>query len=90
MPFNFPDFLEEEEGVEAEDEAEIVGTPSPKKLSHPSHTSHTSNPDHHHLRPGPTTGVREQEEEEEADEEEDTMNRIDHAPQREKALSGQR
>lgn len=84
-PFFFPnpdDFLEEEEGVEAEDEAEIVGTPSPKKLSHPSHTSHTSNPDHHHLRPGPTTGVREQEEEEEADEEEDTMNRIMHRRER--------
>ncbi|CAB1434549.1 unnamed protein product, partial [Pleuronectes platessa] len=48
-PFFFPnqdDFLEEEEVVEVEDEAEIVGTQSSKKPSHPSQTSHTSNPSH--------------------------------------------
>uniref|UniRef100_A0A3B4AIT6 Hexosyltransferase n=1 Tax=Periophthalmus magnuspinnatus TaxID=409849 RepID=A0A3B4AIT6_9GOBI len=45
-PFFFPnpdDFLEEEEVVDTEDEAEIVGTPPPKK---PSQTSHTANPEH--------------------------------------------
>lgn len=74
-PFFFPnpdDFLEEEEVVDAEDEAEIVGTPSPKKPSHPSQTSHTSNPSHQHSRPGPTTAGREGEEEvEDPDEEEE-------------------
>ncbi|XP_067445400.1 N-acetyl-beta-glucosaminyl-glycoprotein 4-beta-N-acetylgalactosaminyltransferase 1 [Thunnus thynnus] len=74
-PFFFPnpdDFLEEEEVVDAEDEAEIVGTPSPKKPSHPSQTSHTSNPSHQHSRPGPTTAGKEGEEEvEDPDEEEE-------------------
>ncbi|XP_022610366.1 N-acetyl-beta-glucosaminyl-glycoprotein 4-beta-N-acetylgalactosaminyltransferase 1 [Seriola dumerili] len=66
-PFFFPnpdDFLEEEEVVEGEDEAEIVGTQSPKKPSHPSLTSHTSNPSHQHSKPGPTPAGREGEEEE--------------------------
>lgn len=64
-----PDFLEEEEVVEAEDEAEIVGTQSPKKPSHP---SHTSNPSHQHSKPGPTPAGRQGEEEEgDPDEEEE-------------------
>ncbi|XP_047189491.1 N-acetyl-beta-glucosaminyl-glycoprotein 4-beta-N-acetylgalactosaminyltransferase 1 isoform X2 [Scophthalmus maximus] len=66
-PFFFPnpdDFLEEEEVVDAEDEAEIVGTQAPKKPSHPSQTSHTSNPSHQHPKPGPTPASREVEEEE--------------------------
>uniref|UniRef100_A0A3B4XW00 Beta-1,4-N-acetylgalactosaminyltransferase n=1 Tax=Seriola lalandi dorsalis TaxID=1841481 RepID=A0A3B4XW00_SERLL len=58
------EFLEEEEVVEGEDEAEIVGTQSPKKPSHPSLTSHTSNPSHQHSKPGPTPAGREGEEEE--------------------------
>lgn len=66
-----PDFLEEEEVVEAEDEAEIVGTQSPKKPSHPSQTSHTSNPSHQHSKPGPTPAGREGEEEEEDPDEEE-------------------
>uniref|UniRef100_A0A3Q0QTZ6 Beta-1,4-N-acetylgalactosaminyltransferase n=1 Tax=Amphilophus citrinellus TaxID=61819 RepID=A0A3Q0QTZ6_AMPCI len=54
-PFFFPnpdDFLEEEEVVDAEDEAEIVGTQSPKKPSYPSQTSHTSNPFYQQSKPG--------------------------------------
>ncbi|MCJ8735801.1 hypothetical protein PDJAM_G00251560 [Pangasius djambal] len=46
-PFFFPnpdDFLEEEEGVDPEDEEEIVGTPPSKRLTRPSQTSHTSSP----------------------------------------------
>lgn len=57
-PFFFPnpdDFLEEEEVVDAEDEAEIVGTPPPKRPSRPSQTSHTSRPEHHRLKPAPST-----------------------------------
>ncbi|KAJ4937667.1 hypothetical protein JOQ06_002299 [Pogonophryne albipinna] len=53
-PFFFPnpdDFLDEEEVVDFEDEAEIVGTQPPKKPSHP---SHTSNPSHPHSKPAPT------------------------------------
>uniref|UniRef100_A0A4W6EJZ8 Beta-1,4-N-acetylgalactosaminyltransferase n=1 Tax=Lates calcarifer TaxID=8187 RepID=A0A4W6EJZ8_LATCA len=61
----------EEEVVEAEDEAEIVGTQSPKKPSHPSQTSHTSNPSHQHSKPGPTPAGREGEEEEEDPDEEE-------------------
>lgn len=64
------DFLEEEEVVDTEDEAEIVGTPSPKKPSHPSQTSHTSNPSHQNSKPGPTPAGREDEEEEDPNEEE--------------------
>lgn len=67
------DFLEEEEVVDTEDEAEIVGTQEPKKPSHPSHTSHTSNLSRH-SRPGPTppsNNVEEQEEEEDPPEEEE-------------------
>lgn len=60
------DFLEEEEVVEAEDEAEIVGTQSPKKPSHP---SHTSNPSHLHSKPGTTPAGREGDEEEDPNEE---------------------
>ncbi|XP_071359644.1 N-acetyl-beta-glucosaminyl-glycoprotein 4-beta-N-acetylgalactosaminyltransferase 1 [Trachinotus anak] len=74
-PFFFPnpdDFLEEEEVVEGDDEAEIVGTQSPKKPSHPSLTSHTSNPYHQHSKPGPTPAGRGGEEEEvDPDEEEE-------------------
>ncbi|KAF1387045.1 hypothetical protein PFLUV_G00101200 [Perca fluviatilis] len=74
-PFFFPnpdDFLDEEEVVDVEDEAEIVGTQSPKKPSHPSQTSHTSNPSHLHSKPAPTPAGREgEEEEEDPDEEED-------------------
>ncbi|XP_029992424.1 N-acetyl-beta-glucosaminyl-glycoprotein 4-beta-N-acetylgalactosaminyltransferase 1 [Sphaeramia orbicularis] len=87
-PFFFPnpdDFLEEEEVVDAEDEAEIVGTQSPKKSSHPSQTSHISSPIYQHSRPGPTPGGREgEEEEEEADEEEEegALNSIIHRRER--------
>uniref|UniRef100_A0A8C4EDB9 Beta-1,4-N-acetylgalactosaminyltransferase n=1 Tax=Dicentrarchus labrax TaxID=13489 RepID=A0A8C4EDB9_DICLA len=73
-PFFFPnpdDFLEEEEVVDTEDEAEIVGTQPPKKPSHPSQTSHTSNPSHQHSNPVPTQAVREGEEEEEDPDEEE-------------------
>nr|XP_046250749.1 N-acetyl-beta-glucosaminyl-glycoprotein 4-beta-N-acetylgalactosaminyltransferase 1 [Scatophagus argus] len=69
-PFFFPnpdDFLEEEEVVDTEDEAEIVGTQPPKKPSHPSQTSHTYNPSAQHSKPGPTPAAREEEEEEEED-----------------------
>ncbi|KAM6960515.1 N-acetyl-beta-glucosaminyl-glycoprotein 4-beta-N-acetylgalactosaminyltransferase 1 [Aplochiton taeniatus] len=55
-PFFFPnpdDFLEEEEGVDVEDEAEIVGTQPPRRGSPPSLTGHTSRPSHR-LGPGPT------------------------------------
>uniref|UniRef100_A0A672GKL7 Beta-1,4-N-acetylgalactosaminyltransferase n=1 Tax=Salarias fasciatus TaxID=181472 RepID=A0A672GKL7_SALFA len=60
-PFFFPnpdDFLEEEEMVDTEDEAEIVGTQAPKKPSRPSQSSHTSKPPHQHSRPGPTPADR--------------------------------
>ncbi|KAK5902521.1 hypothetical protein CesoFtcFv8_007765 [Champsocephalus esox] len=70
-PFFFPnpdDFLDEEEVVDFEDEAEIVGTQPPKKPSHP---SHTSNPSHPHLKPESTPAGREGEEEEEDPEEEE-------------------
>ncbi|KAM6937454.1 N-acetyl-beta-glucosaminyl-glycoprotein 4-beta-N-acetylgalactosaminyltransferase 1 [Xenentodon cancila] len=66
--FFFPnpdDFLEEEEVVDAEDEAEIVGTQSPKRPSHPSQTSHTSNPSHQHSKTGVTPAGRVEEEVEE-------------------------
>ncbi|KAF4081207.1 hypothetical protein AMELA_G00158720 [Ameiurus melas] len=46
-PFFFPnpdDFLEEEEGVDTEDEEEIVGTPPSKRVTRPSQTSQTSSP----------------------------------------------
>ncbi|XP_052453761.1 N-acetyl-beta-glucosaminyl-glycoprotein 4-beta-N-acetylgalactosaminyltransferase 1 isoform X1 [Carassius gibelio] len=46
-PFFFPnpdDFLEEEEGVDPEDEAQVVGTLSVTKTVQPSHSSHTSSP----------------------------------------------
>uniref|UniRef100_A0A3Q1J1Y6 Beta-1,4-N-acetylgalactosaminyltransferase n=1 Tax=Anabas testudineus TaxID=64144 RepID=A0A3Q1J1Y6_ANATE len=83
-PFFFPnpdDFLEEEEVVEAEDEAEIVGTQSPRKPSHP---SHTSNPSHQHSKPGPTPAGREGEEEEDDpdEEEEGAVNRNVHHRER--------
>ncbi|KAF3689011.1 N-acetyl-beta-glucosaminyl-glycoprotein 4-beta-N-acetylgalactosaminyltransferase 1 [Channa argus] len=86
-PFFFPnpdDFLEEEEVVEAEDEAEIVGTLSPKKLSHPSQTSHTSNPSHQHSKPGPTPAGRKGDDELENpdDEEEEAVNSIVHHRER--------
>ncbi|XP_047452410.1 N-acetyl-beta-glucosaminyl-glycoprotein 4-beta-N-acetylgalactosaminyltransferase 1 [Mugil cephalus] len=92
-PFFFPnpdDFLEEEEVVDAEDEAEIVGTQSPKKPSHPSHTGHTSNPSHPHSKPGATPAGGEKEEEEE-DEEEGAVDSIRRErrnfPRRDKQMS---
>ncbi|KAM9753024.1 N-acetyl-beta-glucosaminyl-glycoprotein 4-beta-N-acetylgalactosaminyltransferase 1 isoform 2-T3 [Menidia menidia] len=66
-PFFFPnpdDFLEEEEVVDTEDESEIVGTQLPKQPSRPDQASHTSNPSHQQLKPGPTTDAREGKEEE--------------------------
>ncbi|KAM8860929.1 N-acetyl-beta-glucosaminyl-glycoprotein 4-beta-N-acetylgalactosaminyltransferase 1 [Synchiropus picturatus] len=60
--FFFPnpdDFLEEEEMVDIEDEAEIVGTQPPKK------PSRVSNPTRKHLRATPISRGREEEEEEE-------------------------
>ncbi|KAG8012516.1 N-acetyl-beta-glucosaminyl-glycoprotein 4-beta-N-acetylgalactosaminyltransferase 1, partial [Nibea albiflora] len=85
-PFFFPnpdDFLEEEEVVDTEDEAEIVGTQPPKRLSHPSQASHTSNPSHQHSKPGPTPAGREGEEEEDPDEEEEgAVNSIIHRRER--------
>lgn len=67
--------------VEAEDEAEIVGTQSPRKPSHP---SHTSNPSHQHSKPGPTPAGREGEEEEDDpdEEEEGAVNRNVHHRER--------
>lgn len=61
--------------VDPEDEAEIVGTQSPKKSSHPSQTSHTSRPSHQRSRPGATPAGRggEEEEEEDADDEEERV-----------------
>ncbi|XP_028306164.1 N-acetyl-beta-glucosaminyl-glycoprotein 4-beta-N-acetylgalactosaminyltransferase 1 isoform X2 [Gouania willdenowi] len=64
---NPDDFLEEEEGVDADDEAEIVGTPSTKKQSHLSQTSHTSNPSRPHSKSLPGDRGEEKEEEEEVD-----------------------
>lgn len=51
--------------VDTEDEAEIVGTPEPKRPSRPSHTGHTSNLSWQHSRPGPTPPSNDVEEEEE-------------------------
>lgn len=75
-----PDFLEEEEVVDTEDEAEIVGTQLPKKLSHPSQTSHTTNPSQQHSKPGTTPAGRggEEEEEDPDEEEEGAVNSIVH------------
>uniref|UniRef100_A0AAQ6A9W7 Beta-1,4-N-acetylgalactosaminyltransferase n=1 Tax=Amphiprion ocellaris TaxID=80972 RepID=A0AAQ6A9W7_AMPOC len=74
----------EEEVVDTEDEAEIIGTQSPKKPSHPSQTSHTSNPSHQHSKPGPTQAGGEEEEEEEDpnEEEEGAVNSIVHRRER--------
>uniref|UniRef100_A0A1A8MIP7 Beta-1,4-N-acetylgalactosaminyltransferase n=3 Tax=Nothobranchius pienaari TaxID=704102 RepID=A0A1A8MIP7_9TELE len=61
-PFFFPnpdDFLAEEELVDTEDEAEIVGTQLPRKPSNPSQTSRTSNPSH--VKTGPTPADKEEE-----------------------------
>lgn len=66
-----PDFLEEEEVVDTEDEAEIVGTQLPKKPSHPSQSSHTSDPSHQHSKSGTTPAGKDKEEEEDPDEEEE-------------------
>lgn len=58
--------------IDAEDEAEIVGTQLPKKPTHPSQSSHTSNPSQHHSRPWPTPAGRGEEEEDvDPDEEEE-------------------
>lgn len=77
VSFVSPDFLEEEEVVDMEDEAEIVGTQPPKKPSHPSQTSHTSNPSHQHSKPGPTPAGREGEEEEEDPDEDEEEGAVD-------------
>lgn len=60
-----PDFLEEEEVVDAEDEAEIVGTQPPRKPTHPSQSSPVYNTSHQHSETGTTTAGREEEEDEE-------------------------
>ncbi|XP_034735682.1 N-acetyl-beta-glucosaminyl-glycoprotein 4-beta-N-acetylgalactosaminyltransferase 1 [Etheostoma cragini] len=73
-PFFFPnpdDFLDEEEVVDIEDEAEIVGTQSPKKPPHPSQSSYTSNPTRLHSKPALTPAGKEGEEEEEDPDEEE-------------------
>ncbi|XP_061532771.1 N-acetyl-beta-glucosaminyl-glycoprotein 4-beta-N-acetylgalactosaminyltransferase 1 isoform X1 [Phycodurus eques] len=70
-PFFFPnpdDFLEEGEMVDMEDEAEIVGTQSPRKPQ----TSHASKASHQHPQPGPTfAGKDVKDEEVDPDEKED-------------------
>ncbi|KAM4573011.1 N-acetyl-beta-glucosaminyl-glycoprotein 4-beta-N-acetylgalactosaminyltransferase 1 isoform 2-T2 [Odontesthes bonariensis] len=87
-PFFFPnpdDFLEEEEVVDIEDEAEIVGTQSSKRSFHPNQTSHTSNPSHQHSKTRPTPAAREVKEEEDDpnEEEEGAVNSfIDHRERR--------
>uniref|UniRef100_A0A3Q2P9M7 Beta-1,4-N-acetylgalactosaminyltransferase n=1 Tax=Fundulus heteroclitus TaxID=8078 RepID=A0A3Q2P9M7_FUNHE len=61
-PFFFPnpdDFLEEEEVVDTDDEAEIVGTQSPRKPSHPSLSSHMYNISNQHSKTGATPAGRE-------------------------------
>ncbi|XP_051978544.1 N-acetyl-beta-glucosaminyl-glycoprotein 4-beta-N-acetylgalactosaminyltransferase 1-like [Xyrauchen texanus] len=53
-PFFFPnpdDFLEEEEGVDLDDEAQVIGTQSAKKSANTSQSSHTLSPSH---KPVPT------------------------------------
>lgn len=77
-----PDFLEEEEVVDAEDEAEIVGTQAPRKPSHPSQTSHTSNPSHQHSKTWPTPSDREEEEDEKDPKDEEEVNGILHRRKR--------
>uniref|UniRef100_A0A3Q2CP63 Hexosyltransferase n=2 Tax=Cyprinodon variegatus TaxID=28743 RepID=A0A3Q2CP63_CYPVA len=87
-PFFFPnpdDFLEEEEVVDAEDEAEIVGTQSARKSSHPSQSSLVYNTSNQHSKNGATAVSREEEEakeepKEEGDEEEmgDVENIVRH------------
>lgn len=105
LSFNFkslfvsPDFLEEEEVVDAEDEAEIVGTQSPKKPSYPSQTSHTSNPFYQQSKPGPTPAGQEKEKEKEDpsdEEEEGAVNSVvqhkdrRHFPRRERQMDRDR
>ncbi|XP_036007439.1 N-acetyl-beta-glucosaminyl-glycoprotein 4-beta-N-acetylgalactosaminyltransferase 1 [Fundulus heteroclitus] len=61
-PFFFPnpdDFLEEEEVVDTDDEAEIVGTQSPRKPSHPSLSSHMYNISNQHSKTGAPPAGRE-------------------------------
>lgn len=48
--------------IDAEDEAEIVGTQLPRKSNHPSQSSHTASPSQHHSKPWPTPAGREPEE----------------------------
>ncbi len=93
VSFLSADFLEEEEVVDTEDEAEIVGTQPPKRHFHPSQTSQTSNPSHQHSKPGPTPAGRE--EEEDPDEEgEGAVNSIiqrrerRHFPRRDEQIGG--
>lgn len=47
--------------IDAEDEAEIVGTQLPRKSTHPSQSSHTSSPSQHHSKLWPTPAGREAE-----------------------------
>lgn len=63
--------------IDAEDEAEIVGTQSPKKPTRPSQSSHTSNPSQHHSKPWPTPAGREVEEEEDVDPYEEEEGAVD-------------
>ncbi|XP_041853918.1 N-acetyl-beta-glucosaminyl-glycoprotein 4-beta-N-acetylgalactosaminyltransferase 1 [Melanotaenia boesemani] len=86
-PFFFPnpdDFLEEEELVDTEDEAEIVGTQLPKRPSHPNQTSHTSTHPHQYQKTGSTPAGREVKEEEDNPnkEEEEAVNSVIHRRER--------
>lgn len=47
--------------IDAEDEAEIVGTQLPRKSTRPSQSSYTSSPSQHHPKPWPTLAGREAE-----------------------------
>lgn len=53
------DFLEEEEGADPDEEAQVVGTQSAKKPVHPSQSSHTLSPSH---KPVPTIPDKKDEE----------------------------
>lgn len=56
--------------IDAEDEAEIVGTQLPRKSTRPSQSNHTSSPSQHHSKPWPTPAGGEAEEDDvEPDEE---------------------
>lgn len=67
--------------VDAEDEAEIVGTLLPRKSTRPSQSSHTSSPSQHHSKPWPTPAGRDAEEDDvDPDEEqEEAVDNIVHS-----------